>query len=134
MKNKKVIVGISSLVLVGAMLISSKEVLAYQGDYTKIGPNCTPERHELMVKALESGNYSAWAELMQGKGRVTQVINESNFSKFAEAYKLGKSGNYEEADAIRKDLGLRTRDGEGVGAGYRQGNGQGKVNRQTINN
>jgi hypothetical protein len=68
---------------------------------------------------------------MRDKGRIAQVINESNFSQFAEAHRLAQEGKYDEADAIRQELGLRTRNGEKVGAGFRQGGGQGLgMNRQ----
>jgi hypothetical protein len=60
---------------------------------------------------------------MQGKGRVTEVINESNFAKFAEAHKLAQEGNLEEANKIRQELGLGLHDGSGYKSG--QGNGQG---------
>jgi len=133
--NKKIMMfGISSLALIATASTFSKGVLAYQGDYTQRGPNCTSERHEEMTAALESNDYSAWAALMRGKGRITQVISESNFARFAEAHRLAEEGKYEEANAIRKELGLRTKDGERVGAGYRQGNGQGKRNGQSISN
>jgi len=125
MNNKKLILGISALALTAGALLTPGSVLAYQGDYTQKGPDCDTERHELMEQAFETNDYQAWTELMEGKGRVTQVVNEANFSRFAEAHKLAEEGNYDEADAIRQELGLRTRNGEKVGAGYMQGKGQG---------
>lgn len=112
--------------LVGLIgLLSASSTFAYQGDYTKKGPNCTPERHEAMIKAYESNDYNSWKELMSGKGRVTQVINKDNFGKFAEAHNLAMQGNYDEADKIRQELGLRSANGERVGVSYGQGKGQG---------
>lgn len=124
MNNKKLILGISALALTAGTLLTPASVSAYQGDYTQKGPDCDTEKHELMEQAFKRNNYQAWAELMEGKGRVTQVINESNFSRFAEAHKLAEAGNYDAADAIRQELGLRARDGEKVGAGYMRGDGQ----------
>ena len=125
MNNKKIILGISALTLAAGTLLIPGSVSAYQGDYTREGPDCGSEKHEAMEQAFENNDYQAWTELMEGKGRVTQVVNESNFARFAEAHKLAEEGNYDEADAIRQELGLRTRNGEKVGAGYKQGNGQG---------
>ena len=126
MNNKKLILGISALALTAGAILTPSSVFAYQGDYTKEGPDCDSEKHEEMTQAFESNNYQAWAELMEGKGRVTQVINESNFARFAEAHKLAEEGNYDAADAIRQELGLRTRNGEKVGASYMQGERQSK--------
>jgi len=96
---------------------------AYQGDPSVKGPNYTPERHTAMEAAFESGNYNAWKELMNGKGRVTQVINESNFAKFAEAHKLAESGDLAGANAIRTELGLNQ---GGKGHGMKNGGGKGQ--------
>ncbi len=125
MNNKKLILGISALSLaVGALLIPGK-VLAYRGDYTQKGPDCNSEKHEAMEQAFENNDYNAWKELMEGKGRVAQVVTEENFARFAEAHRLAEEGDYDGADAIRQELGLRTRNGEKVRAGFGQGKGQG---------
>lgn len=116
MNTKKLLYGFSALALMAAAgTIVAGQALAYQGDYTKKGPNYTPERHEAMEKAFDNNDYDAWKNLMQGKGRVTQVITKDNFAKFAQAHKLAEQGKSAEADAIRKDLGLRMRDGQGMG-------------------
>jgi hypothetical protein len=126
MKINKKIVALSVSGLVGIVgLVASSGVFAYQGDYTKKGPNYTTERHEAMTKAFESSDYDSWKELMSGKGRVTQVINKDNFGKFAEAHNLAMQGNYDEANKIRQELGLRSANGERMGASYGQGKGQG---------
>lgn len=120
--NKKIlltVLGLGVIALTGFAALNSAS--AFQGDYTKKGPNYTPERHEAMQTALNNNDYEAWKNLMQGKGRVTEVINEQNFSKFAEAHKLAEEGKFEQADAIRKELGLRTRDGQPTESGYGQG-------------
>lgn len=130
MDNKKKILSIASIALIitaGAGLTA----YAYQGDYTKKGPNCTPERHEEMTAALEKVDYEAWKGLMNNRGRVKDVITEENFAKFAEAHKLAQEGKYEEADAIREELGLRTKNGKRMGAHHGGGNRDGlnKMNR-----
>jgi hypothetical protein len=72
-----------------------------------------------MEQILENGDYEAWQDLMNGRGRVSQVIDENNFSQFAEAYQLAKEGKYEEAAQIREKLGLRFGNGEPVREGFR---------------
>lgn len=125
-KGKKLILasalGVATLVSVGAFVGSAD---AYRGDYTQKGLNCTAERHEQMEQAFENNDYNAWQELMNGRGRVTQVVNEQNFHQFAEAHRLAEQGDYDGADKIRGELGLRTRNGEPTGAGYGQGRGKG---------
>jgi len=121
MKTKKIVLGVSALVVAGSALILTSSVYSYRGDYTQKSPNCTPERHEAMEQAFENNDYNAWKEQMSGKGRVAQIINEDNFAKFAEAHRLAEEGKYEEADQIRQELGLRTKNGDSVGAGYGRG-------------
>lgn len=124
MNTKKLFLGFSALALtafVGTLIVGS--VYAYQGDYTKKGPNYTPERHEAMEKAFSSNDYNAWKNLMQGRGRVMQVITKDNFAQFAKAHALVEQGKFTEADAIREDLGLRTHSGQTTGMGYGQGMG-----------
>ena len=96
--NKKLL-AVSALILgAGVLLATTSGVLAYRGDPNVQGPNYNPERHEAMTKAFENNDYNTWKELMQGKGRVTQVVNEENFARFAEAHKLALEGKTEEQE------------------------------------
>ena len=124
--NKKLIVLGSTGLLVGAMVTIPNKVLAYRGDAALQGPNCTEERHEEMISAFQNNDYQAWKELMNGKGRVTELINEENFSRFVEAHKLALEGNTEEAEKIRQELGL----GLGNGSGRKMGEGIGRNSRR----
>ena len=109
---KKTVLGLGVLALVaGAMGVSS--AFAYQGNPAIKGPNYTPERHEAMEKAFESNDYDAWKNLMQGRGRVTTVINKDNFARFAEAHELAEQGKIAEAQQIRQELGLGAHNGSG---------------------
>lgn len=103
---------------------------AYRGDYTQKGPNYNEERHQQMEEAFKNNDYNVWKELMNSRGRVTQVVNESNFARFAEAHRLAQEGKYSEADDIREELGLRIRSDEPTGQGYGKGNGQGQIRNQ----
>ncbi|MFA7685945.1 MAG: hypothetical protein WCX95_04055 [Candidatus Gracilibacteria bacterium] len=115
---KKTMLGLGAAVLVlGTVALSTGAVFAYQGDPNVKGPNYTAERHEAMTQAFEKGDYSAWKDLMQGRGRVTQVVNESNFAKFAEAHELAEQGKTVEAQKIRQELGLGLCNGSGKTAG-----------------
>jgi len=121
-KSIKIIGGTFAFLVVAIFALSP--VLAYQGDYTKEGPNCSPERHEAMTEAMTNNDYGVWSELMTGRGRVGKVVNAENFAQFVEARRLGQEGDVAGADAIRKEIGLRTSDGEKLGAGYGKGSGQ----------
>jgi hypothetical protein len=81
-------------------------VSAYKWDPTVQGPSYTPERHEDMLNAFETNDYDAWSNLMEWKWRVTEVINEDNFSKFVEAHNLALQGDLEWSKEIREELGL----------------------------
>jgi len=119
MKRSMIAAGALSL-LVGAVLFSPAGVFAYQGDPNVKGPNYTEERHAAMTKAFESKDFSAWKNLMQGRGRVTQVVNQSNFARFAQAHQSGDTAK------IRAELGLGLRNGSGQG--QKNGSGQGLHN------
>lgn len=120
--NKKIL-GIGAAILgAGMLLVTASSAFAYRGDPSVQGPNYTPERHEAMTKAFENNDYNAWKAQMQGKGRVTQVVNEGNFARFAEMHRLNLAGDTEGATKIRTELGLGLRDG----SGYGQGSGYGR--------
>ena len=113
----KIISGTVAVIVVGVLASSSAS--AYRGDYSIQGPEYSPERHSEIMEAMEGDDYEAWVKLMENRGRVTEIINEENFSRFTEARRLAMEGRYEEADAIREELGLRTRDG--IRAGFDKG-------------
>ena len=123
MKKTILILGVTALVL-GGMSIIPNTASAYRGDPNVEGPNCTEERHQEMEQAFENNDYQAWKNLMQGRGRVIQVVNEDNFAQFAEAHRLAEEGKMDEAKQIRQALGLGL--GNGAGNGTGQGRGQGQ--------
>ncbi len=114
--NKHTIV--ASILVLGLMVGGAVSVSAYQGDPNVKGPNYTEERHTAMTKAFAEKNYQAWKNLMQGRGRATQVVNEKNFAKFAEAHALALQGKTDEAAKIRAELGLGLKNGSGKGQGF----------------
>ena len=118
---QKTILGVGSLVaILGGILIFSNNSQAYRGDPNVKGTNYSEERHTAMEKAFDSNDYEAWKNLMEGRGRVTQVINKDNFSKFAEAHRLAENGDIEGSKKIREELGLGLKDGSGKGYGQGQ--------------
>jgi len=118
--NKKIILsGLTALVLGGILMTPSVE--AYRGDINVKGPNYTQERHEAMTKAFANNDYQAWKELMNGRGRVTQVVTEKNFAKFNQMHQLMLEGKKDEAAKIRAELGLGLQNGSGKGTGMGYG-------------
>ena len=124
MNKTSILFGLTALVVAGAV-IAPQAVLAYRGDPAVKGPNYTEERHTAMEKAFENKDYAAWQNLMQGRGRVTQVVNKDNFAKFAQAHELAEQGKTDEANKIKAELGLGLRNGTGMG----QGMGYGRTSR-----
>src|SRR6056297_457339 len=114
-----------SAIALGAITVGSA-VSAYQGDYSKAGPEHSEEREAIVTQAFDNNDYNLWQENMQGRGRVTEVITEENFARFAEAHRLGKAGDIAGADAIRTELGLRTSNGQALSLGRGEGREQGK--------
>lgn len=124
--NKKLVFGTLALIMgIGAITaISAGSALAYKGDPSVKGPNYSLDRHENMLKAFKNSDYSAWKDLMQGRGRVSNIINEDNFGKFALAHQLSLEGKLEEAKQIRQELGLNRQNSvgrNGDGTGMRRG-------------
>lgn len=126
--NKKTLalIGVSTLAL-GAIVLSAGSAEAYRGDINVKGPNYTAERHEAMEKAFENKDFTAWQKLMEGRGRVTEVINKDNFAKFAEIHELLEDGKKDEANKLRAELGLGLQNGvgQGMGQGHARGMGAG---------
>ncbi|VVA44336.1 conserved exported hypothetical protein [Candidatus Roizmanbacteria bacterium] len=115
--NKTILtLGLTALVI-GGLFALPKATSAYRGDPTVKGPNYTEERHSAMEKAFESNDYNAWKNLMNGRGRVTQVINKDNFARFAKIHELVEDGKTDEANKIRTELGLGLQNGNGYGMG-----------------
>lgn len=118
--NKKVLVTSIAAVVLAGVALYPQVADAYRGDPNVKGPNYSAERHEAMTKAFETNNYNAWKAQMNGRGRVTQIINEKNFARFAEAHRLALQGKTAEANKIRAELGLNNGQGmkNGQGGGY----------------
>lgn len=119
---KKTTLGLVAVALIlGVAGVSAGTTFAYKGDSAVKGPNYSIERHASMTKAFEDNDYTAWKDLMSGKGKVTQLINKDNFTKFAEAHRLALEGKKAEAQKIRQELGLGLNNGSGKGYGNRLG-------------
>jgi len=123
MNKKSIIVGASALLLTGLVLTPGL-VQAYRGDPAVQGPNYSEERHTQMTAAFENKDYNAWKNLIQGRGRVSQVVNADNFPKFVEAHQYALEGNLDEANKIRAELGLGLGNGSGKSTGQGQGYGR----------
>lgn len=124
MKNTRLTIGAAALAVIVTAGIAAN-TFAYHGDPSVTGPNYTAERHDAMETAFATGDYAAWKELMAGRGRVTQVVNEKNFAQFAKAHELAASGDLAGAATIRTGLGLGT---GSKGQGRMGGQGQGMRN------
>src|SRR3989339_832657 len=114
--KKTILFGIAGVLLAAGVATTA---YAYQGNPAVHGPNYTPEREAAMTTAFEKNDYEAWKTLMNGRGRVSEVITTDNFEQFAEMRKLQLEGKTAEANAIRTELGL----GNGQGRGQGKGNG-----------
>jgi len=128
MKKITLSMGLLALILLGTASLSPMIVSAYQGDPTVKSPNYSADRHAAMENAFKNNDFDAWKNLMTDKGRVTQIINKDNFSKFAEAHVLAAQGKTVEALKILRDLGLGLKNGSNCAlrnGGEKNGGGMG---------
>jgi hypothetical protein len=106
MKSKNKLI-MSSLMAVVLGLGISGSALAYQGDFSKGGPNYTPDFQAQITEVLTNKDYNGWKDLIEnkvGSGDVVDVITKDNFDKFVEAWKLANEGKIKEANTIRREL------------------------------
>lgn len=124
MKNKRSVVVLGLLLVVG--IVSSLAVVsAYRGDPSVTGPNYSEDRHDAMTQAFADGDYDAWRSLMEqngARGRVLDVVDESNFDVFSRMHQAMIDGDVELASQLRSELGLR----EGYGPRDQGVRGQGR--------
>ena len=111
--KKTLLLGITALAL-GALAFQPNQADAYRGNPSIYGPNYSQERHTQMEQAFDNKDYNAWKNLMQGRGNVSRVINQDNFSDFAKMHELMLQGKIQEANQIREQLGL----GLGMGPNF----------------
>jgi len=128
MKTNIATFAVLAVASLGLFAVANTQVLAYQGDYTKTGPNHTEEREAAMETVMTTNNYEAWKTLMTEDGRTPGVLKKidtkEEFTKFAQAYTLGQAGKTAEANVIRAELGLGNGSGSGNGSANRgSGNG-----------
>ena len=130
-----------SFVLTGALLgagfAMASGVSADTGTRMGFGAQrgtCNTELHDEIEQAIEDGEYETWKELMDGRGRITEVVTAENFDTFAEMHEAMEDGDYAKAAELRKDLGLglHPRDGtsyrgNGLHKGWGRGHGMGTV-------
>jgi hypothetical protein len=124
---KKTLLGLGAFaLLLGTVGVSASTAFAYKGDPAVKGPNYSVERHAAMEKAFDQKDYTSWKNLMDGKGRASQIVTKENFAKFVEAHELAEQGKISEAQKIRQELGLGLKNGSGQKNG---GKGMGRNGR-----
>ena len=104
MRNKLMMSGLMTLAL---GLGVSGTALAYQGDFSRNGPNYTSDFEAQITEVMTNGDYYGWKDLIEkkvGDGVVGDVITQDNFDKFVEAWKLANEGKIKEANALRREL------------------------------
>lgn len=76
------------------------------------------ENRQAEIQALESGDFAAWKTAIESSGRteILDSINESNFTRYIEAFNLEKNGDRDGAQAIMQELGIKM---PGMGDGHK---------------
>ena len=128
MKNKKTSIAFA---LAAVFILSlSIMVTAYRGNFEEKGPDCSEDRHELVMDAFDELDYEAWKALMTENGRspgVLRLVNEKNFDVFVEAHRAGKAGDLETANRLRAEIGFNNGEGPRNGEGFGKSEGLGEM-------
>jgi hypothetical protein len=107
MKNKKIIGAAAMSLVMGSSVVyaNAADNMAGRAGHA---PGVTREYMQAERQALEGGDFAAWKAAVEAAGstRILEKINESNFSRYAQAFHLRESGNEEGARAILDELGL----------------------------
>ena len=78
MKNRNKLIMSGLLALTLGLGVSSA-TFAYQGDYTKKGPNYSQEFESEMTRVMLNNDYDGWRNLVENKvGRVDELITREN--------------------------------------------------------
>lgn len=101
--------------------ISSTQAFAYRGDPSVQGPNYSKERHEKMLKIMNTAvdanalklNYAEWKKLMANKPLLQKIDTIEKFKMYLEMRKLELQGKDAEAAKLREKLGLPHGNGQG---------------------
>lgn len=103
MKNNTVRLGAALLgVVVTTGLVAVSTNAFSGGGFFKRGLS---EKGEAAKTAIESGDYDAFVEAVSDSP-IAEKINEETFAKLQEAHEQMEAGNYEEAKAIKEELGF----------------------------
>lgn len=87
--------------------------------------------NEEMRNAIEVGNYEAFQEARKDiTCPMNKEVSEEDFSKMQEMHTLRSEGKFEEANALREELGFPERGGKGMYG--KEGRGQYRENRQAV--
>lgn len=107
--TKSIFAGSILTVLAGTVLgISATQVDAFFPKGEK------SESREAVRSAIESGDYNAFLKARENVScPMHKDISEEEFLKMQKMHTLKKEGKFEEAEALRKELGLPERDGRG---------------------
>ena len=106
MKNRNTLI-MSGLLALTLGLGISGSAFASQ-DFSKKSPGYSQAFDSQMNQVMTNVDYEGWRQLVLSKtGKVDPLITKDNFPKFAEAWKLAKEGNIKQANAIRKEIGLK---------------------------
>lgn len=86
----------------------SGSAFASQGDFSKKSPSYNQSFESQMTRVMNNQDYESWKQLVLSEtGNVDPLITSDNFPQFVEAWKLANDGRIKEANAIRRQLGLK---------------------------
>jgi hypothetical protein len=127
--TKKFISGMLVTVAVGASMAGAQAIGAtttttQNDDDTRKSPMNWDLRID-ELKLIDSGDYTAWKQLMIGSGRqmIADKVTSEDFAKMAALFDAIKAENYDQAKTIAKDLKMPN----GLGMGKRGGRMRGDL-------
>lgn len=130
MKNKKKIISMTAMSLVMGSAVATANADSIMAKFRE-PMGISSENRQAEDEALKNADFASWKSAVENCGRteILDIINESNFARYAEAFKLRESGDMDGSRAIMEELGIKAPQ---RGGGMMKGSDMSQADRETL--
>lgn len=119
MKNKKKIISMTAMSLVMGSAVATANADSIMAKFRE-PMGISIESRQAEDEALKNADFASWKSAVESSGRteILETINESNFARYVEAFKLRENGDMDGARAIMEELGIKEPEHGGMMKGF----------------